>query len=104
MTEHYEDSWMKMTFLALLATFLGQICGDIYMYEEKNAAKCNYCDALAKLRYTSVAFSPDLSVKKCLASNHLCIEQRDKDCTLALKVCRLKQYLAPVCRVGYGWK
>lgn len=39
MAEHYEDSWMEMTFLALLATFLGQICGDIYMDEEKNAAK-----------------------------------------------------------------
>lgn len=100
MAEHYEDSWMKMTFLALLATFLGQICGDIYMYEEKTQQNGLLCDGLANLTYTSVASSPDFSVKKCLASNHLCIEQRDKDCTLALNVCRLKQYLAPVCRVG----
>lgn len=66
MTKHYEDSWMKMTFLALLATFLGQICGDIYMYEEKTQQNGLLCDGLANLTYTSVASSPDLSVKKCL--------------------------------------
>lgn len=66
MTEHYEDSWMKMTFLALLATFLGQICGDIQYTCMKKKMQQNglLCDGLANLTYTSVASSPDLNVKK----------------------------------------
>lgn len=59
---------MKMTFLALLATFLGQICGDIYMNEEKKLEQNGLlCDGLANLTFSSVASSPDLSVKKWLA-------------------------------------